>query len=212
MGTLRARSIVIAAFLIPAIAFGQIGGGGSGIQPRSPDSGMPHGWEAGLAVNPFTTVNLYNGNACTVIHLVTIDPVGPALSFAFIHNSTAAAASGSSGVAPWGFELGKGWRPSYSANIIRDDTNNKATLIEDDGNEWVFTLSSGVYSAPNGRFDILTRTTSPDEFTLVAPDLTVRVFELISSTTTYRLKTITDADGNTLTVAYTTGGKIDYIK
>ena len=201
----------------PTPALAQVGGGG-GVQLRSPDAGLPNPWEAGMAVNPFTTVNLYNGNACTIIPFVSIDPVGPPLSFALTHNASAAASGSSGGAAPWGFDLGAGWRPAYSANVLRDDANNKATLIEDDGNEYAFALSGGNYTAPAGRFDTMVYDAGLDKYIVTAPDQSVRVFQAITNSSAYRLSTITDSSGNTLTVVYHTDPesplfkRIDYIK
>ncbi|MBI5866299.1 MAG: hypothetical protein HZB38_17650 [Planctomycetes bacterium] len=178
----------------------QIGGGG-GTQLRSPDAGLPNPWEAGLAVNPFTTVNLYNGNACSVFHLVSFNPVGPGISFSLIHNS-AAAASGSGSIAPWGFSLGAGWRLSYSSSVVRDDANNKATLIEDDGNEYVFALSGGSYTPPAGRFDRMTLVTETT-YTITATNQSVRTYSRIADTPSqYRLASVADSSGNVVNLDY----------
>jgi YD repeat-containing protein len=194
--------------ITPATA--QLGGGGGTIT-RSPESGMPNPWEGGIQANPFTTVNLYNGNACTAVNFVTYDPVGPAVSFALIHNA-ASAASSSSTAAPWAFDISGGWRLSYGSSIIRDDAHNKATLIEDDGNEWVFALSSGNYTAPPGRFDRM-ELTSSTTYALTAPDQTVRGYEQIGSTTQYRLASVTDSSGNVLNVAYnSTTGALEEVR
>jgi RHS repeat-associated protein len=194
----------------PSPLAAQVGGGG-GTTTRSPEAGMPNDWEAGLPVNPFTTVNLYNGNACTLIHFVSYDPVGPAVSFSLIHNA-ATAAAGSGPSAPWGFDISPGWTISYGSWIDRQDASNKATLIEDDGNEWVFALSSGNYTAPPGRFDRMVLTSSTT-FTVTAPDQTVRTYTQIGSTTQYRLASITDSSGNVASVAYnSTSGALETIR
>ena len=68
---------------------------------NEPAPGAPRAWQGGHGLNPYSTFNLLNGNTLTALGLVSIDPVGPPLTFALYHNSASANAdeSGAAGAA-----------------------------------------------------------------------------------------------------------------
>jgi hypothetical protein len=170
---------------------------------RSPDAGAARPWETGLQVARHSSVNLYNGNMLTVIPIFRCDPVGPALEFNLYHNSSTADASEQYD-ASWGFDLGGGWRVSYGSCIVT--ATGKATLIEDDGNEWEYTLVSGKYVPPPGKFDLLEWDDTAEEWTLTRVDQTRRIFDSDG----YLIKEI-DSAGNVLEIVRA-NDRIDYIK
>ena len=62
-------------------------GGHSGGRSAPMEPGAPPAWGAGLAVSPFSTVNLMTGNLLTAIPIVSWDSVGPPVEFVLYHNS-----------------------------------------------------------------------------------------------------------------------------
>ncbi len=195
----RLVRLALLALVVPAFwgsaALAQPSSGGQ--LPRAPEAGSPRPWEAGMQVARHSVVNLYTGNMLTVIPIFSCDPVGPVLEFTLYHNSSSAN-SVSFDPAPWGFDLGGGWSVSYGAALI-EEISGDVTLVEDDGNEWLFEEDSGDYIAPAGRYDILEADTpSSGEWTLTARDQSKRIFNSDGF-----LVQVIDSAGNVLEIVRT---------
>ena len=175
-------------------AVGQVEPPGSEPQVRiSPQAGIPRPWEAGVSVSPWSVVNLYNGNVLTELTLTQFGPAGPAVRFTLFHNG-AAANSGSSTPAPGGFSLGAGWTTSHGGAIL-DNEDDTVTLLEDDGNQYLFTLEGGSYQPEVGVHDRLVWESGASQWVLTRPDQWQRIFDDDG-----RLLEVRDAAGRTLTV------------
>lgn len=114
--------------------------------------GMPRRWGAGVQVNPFSTVNLENGNVLTAIPLTTgWDPYGPPIQITLYHNSLTSAISNT-----YPFEaiegLPPGWRVSYGARVFGNDGDPTVTVVSDDGRRDVYTREASPNTAPNYRY------------------------------------------------------------
>jgi len=184
-------------------AEGQVGGGSIPVVRTSPEAGLPRPWEAGIQVSPFSVVNLFNGNLATVVPLVGYDPVGPAVQFTLYHNS-ASAAGGGEMTSPTGFSFGPGWSCSYGGAVvgIPDDPNNPmVTVIEDDGNEYVFRFVGGVYDPEAGNHDLLKWDGTNSQWELIRPDQSKRIFALVDGDDIRRLIKVYDSSGNYVEVA-----------
>ena len=176
------------------VAVGQVEPPGSEPQVRtSPQAGIPRPWEAGVSVSPWSVVNLYNGNVLTELTLTQFGPAGPAVRFTLFHNG-AAANSGSSTPAPGGFSLGAGWTTSHGGAIL-DNEDDTVTLLEDDGNQYLFTLEGGSYQPEVGVHDRLVWESGASQWVLTRPDQWQRIFDDDG-----RLLEVRDAAGRTLTV------------
>ena len=185
-------------------AEGQVGGRGSTpVQRTSPEAGLPRPWEAGIQVSPFSVLNLFNGNLATVVPLVGYDPVGPPVQFTLYHNS-ASAAGGAEMASPTGFSFGPGWSCSYGGAVvgIPDDPNNpKVTVIEDDGNEYLFSFVGGVYEPEAGNHDLLKWDATNSQWELIRPDQSKRIFALADGDNIRRLIRVYDSSGNYVEIA-----------
>ncbi|MFN0135725.1 MAG: RHS repeat-associated core domain-containing protein [Phycisphaerae bacterium] len=177
--------------------------------------GYPREWQGAIRVSKFSTYCPGTGNLLTVIPLGGLDPIGPPMGFALYHNSAHAIAN-KSGAAGMGFDLGPGWSTSYSGRVVAASGAPPGqqlwTVIEDDGAENTFRLVNGVYVAPTGVFDTLTRReTAPDsgvhQWILTRVGQSRRVF----NGTTGLLERIIDAAGNSLIVNRDSQGRLDRI-
>ncbi|MFO0836945.1 MAG: hypothetical protein U1D55_00340 [Phycisphaerae bacterium] len=143
-----------------------------------PRSGLPRRWEAGMAVSPFSTVNLYNGNLTTVIPITGFAPVGPPVHFELYHNSTAAM-SGESVQASLGFTFGPGWSCTYAGRLTFTDSQSNPTaitLIEDDGNQYSFTtLVNGEWKGEAGVHERIVQ--SGSEWVMTRPNGWQRIYD-----------------------------------
>lgn len=65
-----------------------MGGGAFAIEIGSDLHGAPRRWEAGMAVSPYSTLNLRSGRVLTTLPIVSYDGRGPSVSFSLFHNMT----------------------------------------------------------------------------------------------------------------------------
>jgi YD repeat-containing protein len=160
------------------------------VQPPAPPSvevedwsvlGVPPPWGAGLAISPFSLVNLKSGNVLTAITLTGWDPVGPPVSFSLYHNSLTAATGPDPNA--WGFDLGGGWSVSYGAHLENADPNDPnhppIVLVGDDGSRTLFCWdpNGGVWRGPPGTYyELKWNGPTFGEWVLTKPDLTTLVF------------------------------------
>jgi YD repeat-containing protein len=178
----------------PAMADDPPGGGGGGVPAvtRSPQAGLPRPWEAGVSVSPWSVVNLYNGNILTELTLAEFGAAGPAVRFTLFHNG--ASGAGSPMASPNGYTLGPGWSTSYGGAII-DNHDGTVTLLEDDGNQYDFTLTSGQYVPESGVHDHLAYDETADQWVLTRTDQWQRIFDADG-----RLLEVRDSAGLALTI------------
>jgi hypothetical protein len=109
----------------------------------SPQAGLPRPWEAGVRISQYTWANFYNESAITELPLVEFGTANPLVRFTIIHKP--AAATGEDTIpSPAGFSLSPGWITSYGGAVV-DDGYGTVMFLEDDGNQYEFTLVSGVY-------------------------------------------------------------------
>lgn len=96
-------------------------------------AGAPRVWEGSMAVNPYSVVNLYDGNVFTVLPIVGWSGVGPDVQFSFYHNTA-----------------DNTWRTSYSAQLTEVKAGTSMMLVQDDGREVMFTNSGQGWDSAAG--------------------------------------------------------------
>jgi YD repeat-containing protein len=176
--------------------------------PRVHQLGAAKSWGAGLAVSPFSIVNLLNGNLITALPLVSWDPVGPPVSFALYHNSQTQAGELGSAFENGGAEVATGWTCSYTSHVVGDYADAVVSVVGADATKTVFALSEGAYLAPPGVHDLLTWDSQQEEWTLTSPDQAKLVFDSAG-----RLIRVVDAFGNAVIVHRDSAHsyRIDYV-
>jgi YD repeat-containing protein len=136
-----------------------------------------------------TGVYLSNGN---LFHRRTdIDIPGRGFNFRFVRRHV-------SGIAYDG-PLGQSWDFTYNMRIVVDGDGD-AWLHDGTGRADEFDLSGGTFTTPTGRFEELTSSGSPANFSLTKPNGTVYTFD--AATGNCKLESITDRAGNAMSFSY----------
>jgi RHS repeat-associated protein len=147
---------------------------------------------------PVWTVNKVNLNLyVTDTPLWYKAPFGPPVDIKLSYNSQAAIDANS--------VFGNKWTFNYGSYLIVD-ANGSVKVSMPDGRQDVYTLSGGVYTKPFGVFNTLTKI-SDNHYTLKFLNGTVYTYNIPagSGLTRPTLVAITDAYGQSLTLAYTSG-------
>ena len=145
--------------------------------------GPAFSWQGSVA-----GVNTGNGNKLTSVPLVGWTMRGGMpVSCALYHNSQGATYGG------YGYK----WLLSYYSYITTDGNGNP-TIHWDNGLSYAFTKNGTAFISPYGILDTLTGS-SGSGYTLTTPEQTKSVFGFSASGNWY-LSSITDLDGNTLTI------------
>lgn len=163
------------------------------------DSGSTFPWEGS-----YGGTNTSNGNKLTSVPLVGWTARGGLpVNLTLYHNS----------IGPALAELGYGWSHSYDIYLIRSASNSNVTVMWGNGLSYTFTYSgggSGTYTAPTGVYDTLTYAgtgSSPTAFTLKTKSRISYGFVLLSGTQ-WKCTSITDPNGNALTLAHNGDGYV----
>ncbi|HLJ68170.1 MAG TPA: RHS repeat-associated core domain-containing protein [Chloroflexota bacterium] len=154
-------------------------------------SGAAFPWQGGGG-----DFNASNGNKQTAIPIVSwTQRGGMPISLALVHNS----ASGHDS------ELGWKFTHSYDIYLMASGLGGDLAVHWGDDQSYVFTYSGGVYSAPAGIHDTLVKNID-NTYTLTKPDQTAYHF-----TTGLYCDTISDENGNSVTLGYATGNFLNSI-
>ena len=108
--------------------------------------------------------------------------------------------------------LGKDWEFSWNKRLSEPNSTSNVTFY-DFGRKETYSYSAGSFTSPSGRYDSLVRQTAPnpDEYTRTDREGITETYEYditdVNTVTWYRLKTIADLNGNTLTFAYDSTSK-----
>jgi RHS repeat-associated protein len=108
--------------------------------------------------------------------------------------------------------LGNSWDFAWNKHLSEPNSTSNVTFY-DMGRKETYTYSLGSFTSPAGRYDSLVRQTTPnpDEYTRTDREGSTETYEYditdVNTVTWYRLKTIADLNGNTLTFAYDSTSK-----
>ncbi|HEX5009896.1 MAG TPA: RHS repeat-associated core domain-containing protein [Planctomycetota bacterium] len=109
--------------------------------------------------------------------------------------------------------LGSEWEFNWNKRI-KYDTSGSPTkaLFYEEGRRDEYTLSGSTYTSPIGRYDVLTRTATP-EYWRTDREGVKEVYERDSSDNTwFRLKTMTDLNGNRLSCSYDSNSRLTKVR
>jgi RHS repeat-associated protein len=165
------------------------GPGGNGA--ASP--GLPSRWLGSIAG---AMINTGTGNKLTAIPLFGWKARGGmGVGFTLYHNS----------FGDLDQTINPKWRYSYDSYITVDPINDNAVMHWEDGTTFTCVVSGSTYTPPTGNFDTIYRTQAfPGSFHYYTKDQIDHYFEKDTTTSGtldyYYLKTITDRNGNQITV------------
>jgi len=109
--------------------------------------------------------------------------------------------------------LGAEWEFNWNKRVKYDSSGSPTkALFYEQGRREEYTLSAGSYTSPIGRYDVLTRTATPEYWRTDREGIKEVYEQEASDATWFRLKSMTDLNGNRLTCYYDANSRLTKVR